>query len=405
MTISYSRSSSLRHLFSKWKGSIWKTCWFELFIFLALYYLVRVFYNVVLPYFDEDDDKKYRRAFEHIAIMFDDYIKQIPLTFLLGFYVSTIVKRWWTQFEYIVWPDDIVTLLCLLFPGTDHTSRLRRHAIARYLNLTAALAWRDISQEIRRRFPTIKHIVASGLMTEVEETLYESLESKAVRWYVPLHWAQKIIVAEIDDKGKDAKPLSSLVKIFMSDLKQYRTSFRKLYSYDWVCVPLVYTQVAALATYGYFAFCLMGRQFLDPAKKYKNFEIDFVVPVFTIVQFLFFIGWFKVGQDLLRPLGTDDDDFELNYILDRNIRTSFAIVNAVETAACPQMVEDNFWSYQDKLVPPVAHTELSAKLHEHPPKLHSYVELKNYDDDEISDIQTSTVGVKEKYLQKGQRKR
>jgi hypothetical protein len=84
----------------------------------------------------------------------------------------------------------------------------------------------------------------------------------------------------------------------MSELKTYRTSFRRLYGFDWACVPLVYTQVAALATYAYFAFCLMGRQFLDPSKKYKHYEIDFIVPVYTIVQFLFFVGWFKVNKRL-----------------------------------------------------------------------------------------------------------
>lgn len=103
---------------------------------------------------------------------------------------------------------------------------------------------------------------------------------------------QKILVDDINEN----KPLPSLVSQFTQDLKLYRQSFRKLYCYDWVCIPLVYTQVAALATYGYFAFCLMGRQFLDPAKKYKHFEVDFVVPIFTIVQFLFFVGWFKVSE-------------------------------------------------------------------------------------------------------------
>ncbi|KIH55349.1 hypothetical protein ANCDUO_14495 [Ancylostoma duodenale] len=60
-------------------------------------------------------------------------------------------------------------------------------------------------------------------------------------------------------------------------------------------------------------------------------EIDLIVPIFTIVQFMFFVGWFKVGQDLMRPFGLDDDDIEMNYILDRNIATSFAIVNRLQT--------------------------------------------------------------------------
>jgi hypothetical protein len=37
----------------------------------------------------------------------------------------------------------------------------------------------------------------------------------------------------------------------------------------------------------------------------------------------------QVAEDLMKPFGSDDDDIELNYILDRNIRASFALVNNV----------------------------------------------------------------------------
>ena len=46
----------------------------------------------------------------------------------------------------------------------------------------------------------------------------------------------------------------------------------------------------------------MGRQFLDPTKKIKGHEADLVVPVFTFLQFFFYMGWLKVGRniDILR---------------------------------------------------------------------------------------------------------
>ena len=102
----------------------------------------------------------------------------------------------------------------------------------------------------------------------------------------------------------------------------------------------VRSQVATIATYGFFLFALVARQFLDPDKHYEHNEVDWYVPFFTVLQFLFYVGWIKVqihkvvlqgqvAEDLMKPFGTDDDDFELNYILDRNIRTSFAIVNSV----------------------------------------------------------------------------
>ena len=35
----------------------------------------------------------------------------LPLTFLLGFYVSLVVRRWWEQYCKLPWPDDIALSL------------------------------------------------------------------------------------------------------------------------------------------------------------------------------------------------------------------------------------------------------------------------------------------------------
>uniref|UniRef100_A0A915BQ29 Bestrophin homolog n=1 Tax=Parascaris univalens TaxID=6257 RepID=A0A915BQ29_PARUN len=367
MTISY--QGNFCRLLLRWKGSIWRLVWKELLVFLCLYYAVRLFYKKVLPMLGDDDSERYRRKFEQLALMFDEYTKLIPLTFLLGFYVSNVVSRWWRQFQSLPWPEDLLSVLCLVIPGRDEKSQRRRHTIARYVNLTAALAWREISSKIRRRFPTIRHIVDSGLMTEKEFELLNKISSevKNVRWMTPLHWVQQILADEI----KDNAPMASLTNQFVQELKQYRSALRKLFCHDWVCVPLVYTQVAALATYAYFAFCLLGRQFLDPEKKYKRYEIDFVVPIFTIVQFLFFVGWFKVGQDLMRPFGMDDDDIELDYIFERNVATSFAIVNRLQMTEYVPLENDAFWSSSNEnKIQAIPHTGLSCQTKQHRPVRH-----------------------------------
>ena len=85
-----------------------------------------------------------------------------------------------------------------------------------------------------------------------------------------------------------------------------------LLNLDWLSVPLPYSQVATLATYGFFSICLIGRQLLDGAQDIKGFEVDHYFPIFTVLQFMFYIGWLEVGQDLMRPFGQDDDDFEFN---------------------------------------------------------------------------------------------
>lgn len=71
----------------------------------------------------------------------------------------------------------------------------------------------------------------------------------------------------------------------------------------------------------YFTICLICRQYLFPGDTVTRTVytmIDLKVPVMTMLQFIFYMGWMKVAEALLNPLGEDDDDLECNYIIDRN---------------------------------------------------------------------------------------
>ena len=55
----------------------------------------------------------------------------LPLTFLLGFYVSLVVKRWWEQYNKLPWPDNIASYLRGLCISKDDKAKIIRRTIVR----------------------------------------------------------------------------------------------------------------------------------------------------------------------------------------------------------------------------------------------------------------------------------
>ena len=88
--------------------------------------------------------------------------------------------------------------------------------------------------------------------------------------------------------------------------------------YDTISIPLVYTQVVTIAVYTYFLTNVIGQQWILEEPK----TVDIYFPVFTTLEMFFYMGWLKVAETLINPFGEDDDDFEVNWIVDRNLQVS-----------------------------------------------------------------------------------
>jgi hypothetical protein len=71
-------------------------------------------------------------------------------------------------------------------------------------------------------------------------------------------------------------------------------------------------------------------------------EVDIYVPVFTILQFFFYMGLLKVAEQLINPFGDDDEDFELNWLIDRHTKVSYLGVDTL-MARSPPLVKDKYF--------------------------------------------------------------
>ena len=82
-----------------------------------------------------------------------------------------------------------------------------------------------------------------------------------------------------------------------------------------------------MTVYSYFIADLMGMQYTETRDGEKG--QDFYFPLFASLQFIFYVGWLKVACTLINPFGEDDDDFDTNYLVDRNLQFVFLLIDQV----------------------------------------------------------------------------
>ncbi|VDM67663.1 unnamed protein product [Strongylus vulgaris] len=230
-----------------------------------------------------------QKVFIKYVVLFDSWTKEIPLTFLLGRLSSPstdvgdmLILRWWACCQLISWPDHLLYSVSALIRGADVSvivdavtfcyeaseTRIIRKTIARYAILSSVLAWRSISLRVHTRYPTDEHLLDSGLMTKEELAVFKAVnvhvdphqvghlpplakahafffgtffhQTIAQKWFVPINWIQTMMVRCFE---KGTLGHTNELRVLLDALEKYRNGFFQLFIYDWIAIPLVYTQV------------------------------------------------------------------------------------------------------------------------------------------------------------------
>ncbi|TDG38971.1 hypothetical protein AWZ03_014607, partial [Drosophila navojoa] len=176
-------------LLLRWRGSIYKLVWLDLLAFLTLYYLLNLVYRFAL-------NEAQKETFEAIVAYCNSYRDLIPLSFVLGFYVSIVMTRWWNQYTSIPWPDPIAVFVSSNVHGQDERGRVMRRTIMRYVCLCLTMVLANVSPRVKKRFPGLNNLVEAGLLNENERTIIETMNKSFPRpskHWLPIVWAASII--------------------------------------------------------------------------------------------------------------------------------------------------------------------------------------------------------------------
>ena len=219
----------------------------------------------------------------------------------------------------------------------------------RYVNLSTILAYRLVSNKVQSRFPDYNSLIESKLLLKHEAERLEKNEERSPHEFTwsPLLWGLQLIQrARTEGKIVIEAPVYSCL---VSSFDYIETCNRIILNYGWVNFPLAYTQVATISVFLYLFTSLFACQFIIPGEEamdtvtFTTINVSFstvepwilhtpdiYVPFFTIIEFISYMGWIKVAEALLNPFGDDDEDFQINYLIDRNLQVSYLIVDEAE---------------------------------------------------------------------------
>ena len=110
----------------------------ELVLYLALYYVIHGLYWLVE--WEQDQKLQFDRIINYFEKNLNGMAKE--MTFLLGFYVSNIVKRWWDQYKSLPWPDTLVAISHALVDFKTEKSLEFCQTVLRYCMLSYILCIR-----------------------------------------------------------------------------------------------------------------------------------------------------------------------------------------------------------------------------------------------------------------------
>ncbi|KAK0424622.1 hypothetical protein QR680_008754 [Steinernema hermaphroditum] len=377
MTISYSFKASTADAFTFWKllgywqASIWKLVLKE----IAVWILVYVSYG--MTYYFYFKSSPYAGSVKELTKFAQIFAGTIPLTLLLGFYTSLVAERWWAMYTLMDWPDTAGLALATYFKNnalSDTKSRLVRRTCARYIVLTFVLLMRDVSAPVRNRFPQLEILVKKGGLLTAEEleklNRIRYLDKGSCKYWVPIEWALSILKEHYVSKTQQGAKKSIMDENSyvhcVDEIGTYRSKLSDIISYDWVPIPLAYTQIVVVAVYAHVINAVLSQQIID-AEDTLFFSSFALSAVFTVIEIIFYLGWLKSAQVMLNPFGFDDDDFEVNWLIDRHWNIIYRMLDKTfDVNDCPALITAKDVDDNAELPHTVGSGILLAKKQNHP---------------------------------------
>jgi len=230
----YFRSKSSGLTWRKWWGrSLLAHIGLELILYLVLYYIIKAGRLAL----DNEDRETIDKLIDYFRKNLAPMGKE--MTFLLGFYVSNIVKRWWDTYKTLPWPDSLVAISHALVDFKSERSMEFCQTILRYCMLSYILCIRRLGlKALKKMFPNDKSLIKAKVATRKELLLIEKQGELGRVWWIPISWCMTMVKS-----SKENKFVPSEQKILIDQLAKFQIKLEGVDTFDYVILPPLYRQV------------------------------------------------------------------------------------------------------------------------------------------------------------------
>ena len=317
-------------------------------------------------------------------------------TFLIGFYVSNIVSRWWAKVRSIPEVENpLLVLSGLVIPsgredetGPNQMAQVDRLSltspcgiteikkiIARYCLLSWTMCFNTFSQRLAEKFGKGEQLKERGLLTEEEFDCLRIAKLGPERkkifsdlWWIPLAWAVNLI-NELGPYGdqiaipKDHKDIITSLLRFKKALEDQKTQAENQ-------LPLFYKRLIWWALMGWIVMSMfMLQQPNHYESNHSTLTLTLIAnfPLTGVLMQFVLLGWLYMADILDNPFGFNlEHDLNLADILELNIwRCSVTIEQqSIVDKIGRGVAEDKREQMQKKLwniiKPPPSQTEESS---------------------------------------------
>jgi len=256
---------------------------------------------------------------------------KIVLYFFLGFYVKTVMTRWWTQTSKIPRLTDLALVCTAIFQpgekdGAEKSCKTKIRDVLRFCGLSYSIVMLSISSRQKGAKTTdqiIQLLLDKELATEEElkklgfrqpnlkKDYFTSCGGAMQVWYLPIVWAS-LLVSKEQPPNKDGY-LQKEGKDIAKNLGKFKYDLEHVAEYSQRPLPAIMLQALGFLFWATLVFGTLDNSYTFVDQRWYYMPLDFFLHFDELIVYILLYAWLTMAKISTNPFD-GDKHFDIDVI-------------------------------------------------------------------------------------------